>query len=54
MRNTHFGDGFGFNGKFKGEVSLDSERNISRKRGTKGQENGIMIPGGDQAMREST
>lgn len=43
MRNTHFGDGgFGFNkngktgGGVGGEASIDSERRISRKRGTKG------------------
>jgi hypothetical protein len=36
MRNTHFGDGgFGFGSKIKGDISLDSERKISRKRGTK-------------------
>ena len=37
MRNTHFGDGgFGFGAKFKGgDLSLDSERKVSRKRGTK-------------------
>lgn len=36
MRNTHFGDGgnFGFGGKAKGDFSLDSDRKISRKRGT--------------------
>jgi hypothetical protein len=34
MRNTHFGDqGFGFSSKTKNEMSLDSERQISRKRG---------------------
>lgn len=34
MRNTHFGDGgFGFAGKIKHDLSLDSERKISRKRG---------------------
>jgi hypothetical protein len=43
MRNTHFGDGFGFNGKFKGELSLDSERKVSRKRGTKAHLNGSNI-----------
>ena len=37
MRNTHFGDGgFGFQAKFKSDLSLDSERKISRRRGTKG------------------
>jgi hypothetical protein len=37
MRNTHFGDGGlgGFGAKFKGDLSLDSERKLSRKRGTK-------------------
>lgn len=36
MRNTHFGDGgFGFGAKFKSDISLDSERKISRKRGQK-------------------
>ncbi len=36
MRNTHFGDGgFGFGSKFKADISLDSDRKISRKRGTK-------------------
>jgi len=36
MRNTHFGDsGFGFTGKFKNDLSIDSERKMSRKRGTK-------------------
>lgn len=39
MRNTHFGDGgFGFGTKFSkagGDLSLDSDRKISRKRGTK-------------------
>jgi hypothetical protein len=36
MRNTHFGDGaFGFGSKYKGDLSLDSDRNISRKRATK-------------------
>jgi hypothetical protein len=36
MRNTHFGDSsFGFQAKFKGDLSLDSERKVSRKRGTK-------------------
>jgi hypothetical protein len=36
MRNTHFGDGgLGFGAKFKGDLSLDSERKLSRKRGTK-------------------
>jgi hypothetical protein len=36
MRNTHFGDGgLGFGGKFKGDLSLDSERKVSRKRGNK-------------------
>lgn len=30
MRNTHFGDGgFGFSGKFKGDLYLDSERKVS-------------------------
>ena len=38
MRNTHFGDGgFGFNsnfGKFRNaDMSIDSDRKISRKRG---------------------
>ena len=36
MRNTHFGDGgFGFGTKIKGDISLDSDRKISRKRGAK-------------------
>ena len=41
MRNTHFGDGFGFgaisssNNNKNAEVSIDSERKISRKRGTR-------------------
>lgn len=36
MRNTHFGDGgFGFGGKARGDMSLESERKISRKRGSK-------------------
>lgn len=36
MRNTHFGDGgLGFGAKFKGDLSLDSERKVSRKRGNK-------------------
>jgi hypothetical protein len=36
MRNTHFGDGgFGFQAKFKADLSLDSDRKISRRRGTK-------------------
>jgi len=34
MRNTHFGDGgFGFAGKLKHDLSMDSDRKISRKRG---------------------
>lgn len=37
MRNTHFGDGgFGFGVRTKGgDLSIDSERNLSRKRGAK-------------------
>eukprot|EP00347_Sterkiella_histriomuscorum_P018479 403345363 len=56
MRNTHFGDGgFGFGAKFKGgDLSLDSERKVSRKRGTKqGGTNMEKIQKADSQVRDS-
>lgn len=44
MRNTHFGDGnFGFQGKMKGDLSLDSDRKASRKRGNQQKESEINL-----------
>ena len=54
MRNTHFGDssfGFGGNNKLKNDLSLDSERKVSRKRGNK--IGGGKVGTDDGSVRES-
>ena len=54
MRNTHFGDsGFGLSRKLKGDFSVDSERKMSRRRGSK-KTNNVNQQNQDNGVRDST